>query len=221
LKHILVKYQAKDDKMINYHPTLGGLVDIPFTNSRKITETEGKLLDNLTFKKGLYGLNVFKGVADTAFSTSIRLYPDPALFPKQAGTSNRDHNVWAQNDGHRDAFRHAFWNALMTRNFGEKFAQQFSTAHEGVPGNTATREAMDLKNNEVGRKIAASNPEASPNELAALIKEVVSSGQLIVIDAKGKIMWSNQVAYGQHGKATGLAVKGNLAIPAGDAYPNK
>ena len=59
----------------------------------------------------------------------------------------------SQDDSHNDAFRHVYWNALMTTDISESFASQFATAHEGVPGNEPNREAMDLYNNEVAGEL--------------------------------------------------------------------
>ncbi len=220
LGDVLRDYQVNDDSIIDYSPRAFGSFDIPFTNSRQITKTEGELLDNLTSKEGLLGLYEFKALADSAFSESTARYPYPASFPPQAGTSPRDQHTWAQNDGHRDAFRHAFWNARMTSEYGVDFAEQFGTAHEAMPGNNADREAMDLYNNEVGRQIAVANPDATPDELADLVKQAVTDGKMIVIDSSGNLQWSDRVAYGDHGIADDSPGVGQLPIPNGNAYPN-
>lgn len=44
-----------------------------------------------------------------------------------------------------------------------------------IPGNETAREAIDLYNNEVGRKIAVANPDASREEFADLVAEARSS----------------------------------------------
>ncbi|MGW0247900.1 DUF6973 domain-containing protein [Nocardia goodfellowii] len=89
-------------------------------------------------------------------------------------------------DGQGDAFRHMYWNALMTQKFGEEWTQTYATAHEKTGGNTPQREAMDLWNNEIGRKIGAANPDASPEELQALIRQEIvgEGGRAVVITAK-------------------------------------
>jgi len=59
-------------------------------------------------------------------------------------------------DGPGDAFRHAYWTALMTRSLGAELAKQFSDAHElGATGNSPEQRKMDLDNNKVGIKIGA------------------------------------------------------------------
>lgn len=98
-----------------------------------------------------------------------------------------------QNDGKQDAFRHAYWNARMAQRLGPEFTAKLTTAHEKTFGNGAHREAMDLYNNEVGRKIGAAHPNASPTEIAELIKQAVDSGDTVVINPQGHIEWSDQV----------------------------
>lgn len=54
--------------------------------------------------------------------------------------------------GRGDAFRHAYWNAVMTKEIDETWARKFATAHESETpaGNDRT---MDLRNNGVGRGV--------------------------------------------------------------------
>lgn len=113
-----------------------------------------------------------------------------------------------QDDGHGDAFRHAYWNALMTREFGADWTKQYATAHEGLGGNPANREAMDLFNNEVGRSVALAHPDASPDELAALIANEVDDGRTLIIGADKTITWSDQLRDGSTGQP------GTVGIPS-------
>lgn len=91
-------------------------------------------------------------------------------------------------DAHRDgqignAFKHAYWSALLTREFGAEKAEQFTSAHEGDPDTKPLRQAnesMDLYNNEIGRQIAQYNPNASHNELADQVEHAVRNGQVVV-----------------------------------------
>jgi hypothetical protein len=217
LNKVLDDYQQQEDRMTEWSPKFFGSIPIPLTSDYKVTATEGDLLDNLSRDRGLVGMSKFEDIKDQAFDVSADRYPKPATFPSQAGSTDRERVRWTQNDGHRDAFRHAYWNALLTKNFGEEWTRQFANAHEGVPGNQADREAMDLYNNEVGRKIALDNPGASDAELADLVQKAVSDGKMVVIDSAGKLQWSDQVAYGQHGKADDAPKVGGRAIPDGSA----
>ena len=96
-----------------------------------------------------------------------------------------------------DAFRHAFWSALMTRTYGEDFAREFTSAHEtsaSVASDAREQSFMDLHNNEVGIQIAVSNPDASKEELDTLVYEALTTGQLYVWDGND-IYYSNTCPY--------------------------
>lgn len=59
-------------------------------------------------------------------------------------------------NGNGDAFRHALWNALMTKKIGAAMAKRWGDAHEegANPPSPPLEKEMDLFNNEVGRGIA-------------------------------------------------------------------
>ena len=212
LKSILDNYQVRDDKIVDYTPNLGPFpIDVPFAGSKRMTETEAKLLDNLGSRKGLLGLKKFRDITSNdpndlgqAYSTANKYFPQTDAAGKL---------VRGGEDGHNDAFRHAYWNALMTKNFGEKFAAAFGTAHEGVPGNPADKEAMDLFNNELGRRIATENPNASDEELADLIFKAINNGEAVVIDGGNNLAFSNKVAVGATGTADDPPRNGTLTAP--------
>lgn len=212
---ILDQYQVEADKVEEWSPKAWGAVPIPGAPSRKLTVTEGKLLDELTWGRGLVGLSTFKDIAESAFSRSEKEFPAPSPVPSWVPTEKE--GEWIGQDGHRDAFRHCFWNARLTKEFGLNWTKQFTTAHEALPGNMASREAMDLYNNEVGRKIAKDNPKASVDELAKLVKQAVADGKLVVVDRAGKLAWSNSVSVWDHGLAPSGSRAGKIAVPAGDA----
>lgn len=105
-------------------------------------------------------------------------------------------------DGHRDAFRHAYWNSMLANRFGQDWAEQFTTAHERStsPDATDTTVAMDLHNNEVGRRIAAEHPDASPDELKRHVEQAVRDGDMVVLNKEGRLVPSNEVGIGQTGE---------------------
>jgi hypothetical protein len=213
---ILEQYQVDEDKMEEWSPKAWGKIPIPFADSRMLTVTEGELLDELSWGRGLVGLDDFRSIARDAFARSEKEYPAPSSVPSWVPAARN--KEWIGNDGHRDAFRHCYWNARLTKEFGIKWTQQFTTAHEATPGNTAaSREAMDLYNNEVGRKIATDNPKASVDELGKLVRKAADEGKLIVVDRAGKLAWSNAVALWDHGLAPTASRPGKIAVPAGDA----
>ena len=106
----------------------------------------------------------FKANADNALATAQRLFPASSL-----------HN------GDGDAFRHAYWNALMTRGHGADLAKEFADAHESNPNNPADEKAMDLHNNEVGRQIALEHPNATDEELAGYVMQALRDGRLTTL----------------------------------------
>ncbi len=209
-------YQTADDKVVDYRPRLGGLpVGVPFVETYKVAETEGKLLDKLSTQRGLVGEKAFSDIKDKAFEVSEARYPNNPVPPTVRAGREKE---WQNNDGQRDAFRHAYWNALMTKEFGEPWAKQFATAHEGMPGNPSNREAMDLYNNEVGRQIALANPDATPEQLADLVQKAVTEGKMVVIPRSGNgLEWSDKVPLGGHGLTNGVAAGGGNPVPDGEA----
>ena len=175
-----------------------------------VTATEARLLGNL----GLGELSTMNDAVTKAREVSTERFPDPA-----GGVPPGRDSLWLTNDGHRDAFRHVYWNALMSKNLGNDFAEQYGTAHEAIPeaDSIAEREAMDLYNNEVGRRIAQENPDASDEELAQICYDAVMNGDAVIIDADGDLAWSDQVPVWQHGEARSPALPGQLPVPNGDA----
>lgn len=202
-------YQVENDKVITYHPHLGGFLPIPI-HGKKLTQTEGALLNDMTRERGIDGLMDLESISGKAAFTAASRYPDQALPDDLDPSRVRE---WQGNDGHRDAFRHAYWNAMMAREFGQDWAKAFATAHEGLPGNSANREAMDLYNNEIGRKIAAEHPKASRDELAGFVDAAVKQGRMVVVDKDGSLQWSDRVLVGRHGLAPPEEIQPHLTTP--------
>lgn len=126
-----------------------------------------------------------------------------------------------QTDGHTDAFRHIYWNARLTQEFGADWTADATTAHERHGENFAHSEAMDLHNNELGRRIGLENPDASPDQLALLITAAVTHGDAVVIGADNEIAYSDQVAYDQTGDGTTIDDPPGTdpSAPGDDRYP--
>jgi len=218
-------YQVHDDALVDWSPSVYGALPIPFMDARQITATEARMLDRLTFRKGLVGLHAFKSIADEAFDFANARYPDAAAPPAgvaaqiaRAPAAERKGmlRAWQKNDGHNDAFRHAFWNAMLTQEYGEPWTREFTTAHEARPHNEKVREAMDLYNNEVGRGIGQANPRASRTELAQLVQNAVREGRMVVVGQDGHLAWSDQVPLGQHGIAPDGAAPAVMPVPRGN-----
>jgi hypothetical protein len=210
LDTIRTEYQVPDDDIVSYRPRAFGAINIPFTDGREMTKTEGALLDRLTFDRGIAGLSGFRNIARTALAEATERFPDnpvPSGIPAEAAAA------WQGNDGHRDAFRHAYWSALQAKEYGPDWARSFTTAHESVPGNPANREAMDLYNNGIGIQIDDANPRATPEQLATLVEQAVTQGKTVVMDSGGNLEWSDRVRVGQHGLAPEETIAPHKAAP--------
>lgn len=157
-EEILKQYQVSDAETTEWPSDWDPLRLI--VDQRTVTEKEAELLNGL----GPLEMNAFKDIHDDAFEQA------------DARFESAD-----RNDDQNDAFRHAYWNALMVKEYGAEWAEDYATAHEQLPGNPGPREAMDLYNNEVGRNIAVANPDASAEELADLIEKAVKDGDTVVV----------------------------------------
>ena len=95
-------------------------------------------------------------------------------------------------DGKADAFRHAYWNALGTAEFGSNMMKLFADAHEWgeTPSNSVT---MDFYNNHKGRILGeAFNFFSSDSEIANAILQAVYDGVLKYINNLGQLVFTNQ-----------------------------
>ncbi|MEU1431179.1 hypothetical protein ABZ412_29335 [Nocardia sp. NPDC005746] len=129
---------------------------------------------------------------------------------KAFGQSNKytDQDEDAEQDGHGDAARHMYWNARMTQEFGEDWAERYTTAHEKSGGNVAAREAMDLYNNKLGRAIGL-DKTADDATIRARVLDEIDNGKAVVIvsGADGKtpqLAWSKDTSV--HSTITGPGV---------------
>lgn len=180
LDDILNTYQVADDELVDTWLSFLGI-------DEKRPRTEWQLLQLLSSTEQA---NFFFNIRGRAHAEAERRYPH-----------SEEPTEYEKNDGPLDAFRHAYWNALMVRQYGSEFAKKLGNAHEALPNNPADREAMDLYNNEVGRRIAEQHPDADFEELADLVQQAVERGDMVVIDRNGELAWSNQVRQGEHGTA--------------------
>lgn len=179
LDELLEKYQVAPDPdgMTEWSPKWVGW--LPGMPSMEVTAGEAKMLDDLQDHQGLVGIQDAYDIYKEA------LHRSEHTFGGQGGT-----------DGHADAFRHAYWNAMLTQRFGEEWTREFTTAHERNPNSHPTPVAMDLHNNEVGRRIALKNPDASPEELRALVEQAVRDGEMVVVGRDDRLYYSDQVDLG-------------------------
>ena len=198
LEEILRKYQVSED------PDGTREWEPPWplnmmTEPKHVTAAEARILDELSPLE-MRDMDQIKEAAEV--EAKVR-------FPPQNGVNDTA-------DNHTDAFRHTYWNALMTQRFGEQWTRDFATAHERLPNNPATAEAMDLYNNELGRQIAVDNPDASPEQLADLVEQAVNNGDTVLIAPGGeRLAWSDTIVLGEAGTTTAATVPGLPPMPTG------
>lgn len=73
-----------------------------------------------------------------------------------------------------DAFRHAYWNAIMTRDVGYDFAKEISENHELNPDNKNSIK-MDLHNNQIGRNLGQKLKEQGILDNDSYAKEILDN----------------------------------------------
>ncbi len=176
---LLEKYQVAPDPdgMTEWSPKwVGWLPGVP---SMRVTAGEAEMLDDLQDRQGLECIKAAYDIYQEA------LHRAENTFGGEGGT-----------DGHADAFRHAYWNAMLTQRFGEEWTQEYATAHERNPDSHPTPVAMDLHNNEVGRRIALENPDADEEELRDLVEQAVRDGEMVVVGTDERLDHSDQVDLG-------------------------
>ena len=110
---------------------------------------------------------------------------------EMAADSLLDHD---ENGGQVDAFRHAYWMALLSQNICWRKARGLGKAHE--KGNyidfkkerteegqlsDSISSAMDLYNNEAGIAIGRANKKISQEELKMAVRDSVLAGKMVML----------------------------------------
>jgi hypothetical protein len=101
--------------------------------------------------------------------------------PGLAESETFDRFGYQGEDDKSDAFRHAYWNALMAKRKGKDFAEDLATAHE-VSSDRYLPKEMDLHNNKIGREIGEIYKDRSDSEIADAIMLQLNNGKLWYID---------------------------------------
>ncbi len=95
-----------------------------------------------TNEKALFNSNLWNGLLTLSYGN--RAYEKTEdLYESDTGYHNDN----------ADAFRHSYWNALMTYGIDEDWAEDFANAHETDFPNPPLETSMDKNNNSVGRSI--------------------------------------------------------------------
>lgn len=91
-----------------------------------------------------------------------------------------------------NAYRHAMWNALLTKSFGADDTQIWTDAHEDWPPEVMMRDngggftrgehtEMDLHNNAIGRSVVTWNESVPTKEISDRILEKLREGEMVYI----------------------------------------
>jgi len=136
-------------------------------------------------EKALFNSNIAKGLLCIANGVSA------------VATAERNYHDYVLRDYNGDAFRHALWNYLMTKDVGSSFARQWSNAHEyGAVGQSSNERYMDLYNNQVGINLGIANPSTFlQSTFVSKTKEKVRRIGGCIILVNGRYYWSN--SYGE------------------------
>lgn len=158
----MIKYEDVDffvealDKYIEQNPDITEVEQDNFL--RKL------MADYYEKKTNTYGIDYVAGAAGLN-SKEKALYnqsPSKGLRCMQAGatassTAKSKFTSSVLHNGNGDAFRHAFWNALMVKLTDSSWASKWATAHEdGATNQPSIERSMDLSNNSFGRSLAKS-----------------------------------------------------------------
>lgn len=140
---------------------------------------------------GIKNVNASYSPLTSLTSQEISLYtahPIKAVKAKNCATiAENKTNEWYKNyttwQGNGDAFRHAYWSALMTKKIDRDFAYEAGLAHEGLSKGYSFSEQvddtkMDISNNYSGRILGDDNSSESDGDLAKIIKKACSKGKL-------------------------------------------
>lgn len=93
-------------------------------------------------------------------------------------------------DGKQDAFRHAYWNVLMTRDIGAGQAKKIADNHEQHNPSHPLANQMDLYNNSIGRS-SYTGTVTTDSGLETVIKSKVTGGSLQYIGQMGLLLPTN------------------------------
>lgn len=104
-----------------------------------------------------------------------------------ASTATQQAQSWyprSLHNGFGDAFRHCYWNGLMTIGEGKSVAQTIATRHEDkASGQPAKEKTMDLRNNSIGRNIGVGKGSRTATQVRNACRDRVSAKNLWRIES--------------------------------------
>jgi hypothetical protein len=115
------------------------------------------------------------------------LYPAQALlhiknsnFAIEKSVELVNNNILTRiHNGKADAFRHAYWNAFDTAQFGSYVTKLFTDAHEWNSGNQPLESQMDFYNNQIGRNVGENlSLYSTPDLVKFTILHEIEEGRL-------------------------------------------
>lgn len=184
------------DLVISYYESLGVTPDYNAINlSREIisikNENENITEPELTRKLEASIITPYFSTGMTDADKKLALaYPVEAVqvaaCRKWANNTTTEYYGYNGSGDHTDAFRHAYWNALMSHDIGDTMAKRFADAHETHPssyyskiftcGYSGRRHTdMDLHNNQMGRYVMTS-PSMSYEQLRDGVLNKIRAG---------------------------------------------
>ena len=174
-KNLLDKYSGKISNVKNSSYALNSYASYLPTS----------LLDLNLQEQALFNANLYQGIRVLNYG----------MIAKIRAEDRFDDSTLSQGNG--DAFRHSLWNALMSSEFGQSVAKQWSDAHEyGTPVNDDIDMEMDLYNNGVGYRLGQyvySGPYFQPKLESEIIRYInngwmkrIINNSLTVTDSSGQ-----------------------------------
>ena len=171
------------------------------------------LFDNYSFSNNntynVVSINQTKPRLSISFREILWAVSHPFIAPKVYKLTKRamhitkvigrDSILLDINGGRLDAFKHAYWMALLSQEIKDKKAQRLGEIHEQVNYNSYKKDnfnqdsiasAMDLLNNEAGIKIGKNNNRLNNKQLSELIVNNIKKGNMYVIkkDSSGNYL---------------------------------
>lgn len=165
-----VKEEIKSKKSLNFKYPKDTIV--PFVDYAGLLPISEDKLNK--YEKELFNKNPINGALALA-DASVAITRTSKLWEDDYGFHNDN----------TDAFRHSYWNGLMTYHTSKSFAKSFADAHEKGTPNPPLESEMDYYNNEKGRDTVDntsypnfSNAMMAPAAIEEDIMDAIKDGEM-------------------------------------------